>query len=736
MTISAGAAVLAAEGTGLVDGWRDIGPILWLAAGGLAVAWLAVLGLLSAALDPRRVRPGPATLEVQGSEPPAVVNLITTDWDLGHQAIPATLIDLAARRYVEIDLVGERTFVQVRANRADRPGDRLTRYEEMVLGHLRRLAGQTGDGRVPAEALTTGPDETAKRWWRDFRSAVVHDARERRLSRPRWSPAVKAALIAAAVPVALAVALAASTLPDDPDDPDDSPVGTAFWSGFVSFAALSGLAGSRSGERDTPGGREVASRWLGLHDLLEEDPLFAEQPPAAVAIWGHLLAHGTALGVAHGVVQALPLGAESEREAWSSVGGHWRVVRVRYPRRLPPGYGRHPAAVTLLGLLQLAVAVPLLVQAGSLAAAARDALDTSTVGGADIQQDLDTELPAAVETGISVALAAVTVVAGAVAVRGGAMALVGLADLVTGRTQVEGRVLRRRERVTRDSDGGTKRYVVHLAVDDGSEDRIRAWRFRALVPGRPGQTVRGRVSGRLRHVRDLEVVSPPPEPAPAGVTAGTVSAVEATTAAAPAPPPPVPPVPGLTLPGGRPGPVAGIVSAVTAAGVLAGAGRGDDAASPRVPPPPLPADDAISAAAGRRLTRDAGAAPHPAALPGGSAIYRTDSDGHIQVVSVPVAAIGVYRHLPAAVRHELPGLGDEAYSARFGGGVMARRGEHVVMVTPHLPGVDADERDEVARRVALAAIEHIEHIDCAGPAAGPAPRPPAGAPGAGRGDDG
>ncbi|HEX6421906.1 MAG TPA: hypothetical protein VFZ79_00395 [Acidimicrobiales bacterium] len=732
MTISAGAAVLAAEGTGLVDRWRDIGPVLWVAAGGLAVAWLAVLGLLGAVLDPRKVRPGPAVLEVQGSETPAVVNLITTDWDLGHEAIPATLIDLAARRYVEIDLVGERTFVQVRANRADRPGDGLTRYEEMVLDHVRRLAGQTGDGRVPAEALTTGPDETAKRWWRHFRSAVVHDARDRGLSRPRWSSGVKAALVVAAVPVALAVALAASTLPDDPDDPDDSPVGAALWSGVLSFAGLSGVAGSRSGERDTPEGREAAARWLGLHDLLEEDPLFAEQPPSAVAIWDHLLAHGTALGVAHGVVQALPLGAESEREAWSSVGGHWRVVRVRYPRRLPPGYGRHPAVVTLLGLLQLAVAVLVLGQVGDMAATARDTFDTGTVGGVDIQDDLGAELPAGVDTGIGVALAVATAAAGALALRGGAMALVGLADLITGRAEVEGRVLRRRERVTRDDDGRAKRYVVHLAVDDGSEDKIRAWRFRALVPGRPGQTVRGRVSGRLRHVRDLEVVAPRAEPVTAGIEGGTVTAVESTTAAGPAQPPPVPPVPGLALPGGMPGPVGGIVSAVAAAGAMAGAGAARDGApETRVPPPPLPADDALSAAAGRRLTRDPDAAPHPAALPGGSAIYRTGPDGHVQVVWVPLAAIGVYRHLPAAVRHELPGLGDEAYRARFGGGVMARRGDHVVMVTPHLPGLDAGERDEVARRVALATIDHVDRT-------GPVPRSPAGTPGGppSPGDDG
>src|SRR5690606_24410781 len=119
--------------------------------------------------------------------------------------------------------------------------------EEMVLDHVRGLANQTDDGRVPAEALTTGPDATAKRWWRPFRSAVVHDALGRGLSRPRWPAAVKAALVAGAAPVALAVGVAASTLPDTPNDPDDNPASTALAAGIVCFGGLSVLAGSRSG---------------------------------------------------------------------------------------------------------------------------------------------------------------------------------------------------------------------------------------------------------------------------------------------------------------------------------------------------------------------------------------------------------------------------------------------------------------------------------------------------------
>jgi hypothetical protein len=728
MTGGGGVLLLAGEGGGLVERWQDMGPTLWIVAGGLALAWLGSVGLVGAWLDPRRVRPGAATLEVQGAESPAVVNLLTTDWDLRHEAIPATLIDLAARRHLEIDLVGGRTFVTVRRNRTPRPGeDGLTRYEEMVLGHVRHLAGQTGDGRVPAEALTTGPDETAKHWWKQFRSAVVDDARARGLSRPRWSTGLKVALSVAAVPVAVALALAMSTMPDDPDDPDDNPAGAGVWVGIVAFGAMSGLAGSRSGERDTPEGRVAAARWLGLRELLEEDPLFAEQPPAAVAIWGHLLAQGTALGVAHGVVQALPLGAESEREAWSSVGGRWRVVRISYPRRKPPGYGRHPALVTLLGALQAGVGYFVLDRARSAGTALREALDTSMVGGVDLQSELGTELPAGTETGIDIGVTVVLVVAGLVALRGTYMALVGLADLVTGRTQVEGRVLRRRERVKSKGDNGAKTYVVHIAVDDGTEDRIRAWRFRSLVPGHPGQTMRGRVSRRLRHVADLERVMAGPPVAPAGAvaagagTTGGAPLAAATTAAgrppAPAGPTPGTALPGVSLPGGMPAPVATIVSAVVATGIPAGGdgGRGDRAAG-RTPPPPLPDDATVSAAAGRPLVRDSGAAPHPAALPGGSAIYRVGDDGHVQVVWVPEATIDVYRRLPEGQRHMLPDLGDEAYRARFGGGVMARAGRAVVMVTPHLPDLPEDQRDDVAVRVASAALAGM-------PAGAPRPAP-------------
>src|SRR5262249_11655763 len=94
--------------------------------------------------------PRPRLPRARGATPPACVNLVTTDWDLERDAVPGTLVDLAARHYVDIDMVGDDTFVQVRS-RGGRGA--LTGYEEMVLDHVRDLAGSTPEGRVPAQAL-------------------------------------------------------------------------------------------------------------------------------------------------------------------------------------------------------------------------------------------------------------------------------------------------------------------------------------------------------------------------------------------------------------------------------------------------------------------------------------------------------------------------------------------------------------------------------------------------------
>ncbi len=94
---------------------------------------------------------GPRTLEL-GPEPPALANFLVHDFRVTAEAVPATVIDLAARNLVDIEQRGPGVFyVRVRP-----PGEHgLTAYERLVLG---LLVERASDGVVPAEALTTGPE--------------------------------------------------------------------------------------------------------------------------------------------------------------------------------------------------------------------------------------------------------------------------------------------------------------------------------------------------------------------------------------------------------------------------------------------------------------------------------------------------------------------------------------------------------------------------------------------------
>jgi hypothetical protein len=110
-------------------------PLLVAAVAG-TVLWLALLLAAALVTRPRDVDPAPATMEL-GEESPAVVDLLTNDWRVTPDAVPATLLDLAARGFVDLDQHGEgRTVCRVR--RA--AGGGLASYERMVLDHVARLA--------------------------------------------------------------------------------------------------------------------------------------------------------------------------------------------------------------------------------------------------------------------------------------------------------------------------------------------------------------------------------------------------------------------------------------------------------------------------------------------------------------------------------------------------------------------------------------------------------------------
>ena len=101
----------------------------------------------------------------------------------------------------------------------------------------------------------------------------------------------------------------------------------------------------------TAAGRAASARWLGVRDQLRHHEGFDDQPPAAVAVWGRLLAYGIALGVARAAAVALPIGPADPAWAWSRETGTWRHLHVRYPKQA--GAGQPPRGVLLSGLARV-----------------------------------------------------------------------------------------------------------------------------------------------------------------------------------------------------------------------------------------------------------------------------------------------------------------------------------------------------------------------------------------------
>ena len=450
-----------------------------LVLAGAAGAWLLVVAGLTAATRPRPVPAGPATLDL-GPEPPAIVNLLTGGWRMTEDALSATLLDLAARDLFDLVQQGpepERTIVRIRAAA---PPDLLP-YERRVYD---RVAGLAAGGVVPVAALAQGNSAQAGRWWAGFRRQVIVDAQRRGLSRNRWGAGAKSLVSAASTVPAAAVALVAGYAADDAE-----PV---LGAAILSWAGLTAYVASRNRQRDTPAGREVAARWLGVRDHLGRNEVFDTLPPAAVAIWDRYLGHGAAAGVAGTASRVLAFGAQDERLAWSAYGGNWHRVRVRYPG-FRVAEGRHPAVATLVGLAAVAFG-----WYGTRAVlAVRDGIRDRGLGLPE--QTLDVLDGQWTQLGLLVVAGGFAAVGG----WGGWVVVRAVLDLGSRRT-FEAEVLR--VRLVRDDEGRVTEHQV--ALDDGRSERTRAW----AVPTRrwPGVSDRDVVSvtvgPRLHHVYALTVV--------------------------------------------------------------------------------------------------------------------------------------------------------------------------------------------------------------------------------------
>lgn len=377
------------------------------------------------------LRSAPRTLDL-GPEPPAVANFLVNDFRVTDDAVPATLIDLAARNVVDVEQRGPGVFYVRLRTGLEEP---LNTFERRVFEHL---SARAVTGVVPAEALTTRPGQQSTRWRRRFEDEVVSDAQRRGLSRDAIDgPVFTVLTLAAAVPAfarldALRVRGRDRRLRCGNRNPGLDP-------GEASAARDGG--GARSGV-------EMARRPRGACRTR-----FPTHSPLTVELWDRLLAYGAALGVASGASGPLPMGTESDTDAWSAYGGRWRPVRVVYPRLWPPAWGLDPLVAIVAGI----------------GAALAGALALYWLG------------PALFDAGI---FGALLVVPCAAVVVGISLAVLAYADLRS-TVEVTGPILRLRV------FGGEKRARYYLAVDDAESATVLAWRVhpRHYLRVKQGQTV-------------------------------------------------------------------------------------------------------------------------------------------------------------------------------------------------------------------------------------------------------
>jgi hypothetical protein len=425
--------------------------LLLVAAFVTSAAWLLAAAAVFLLRRPPEPQVGPRTMEL-GPEPPAVANFLVNRFRVTDDAMPATLIDLAARNVIDVEQRGPGVFYIRLRETVD---ESLTRYERRVLDHLWKCAR---DGVVPAEALTTGPQAESTRWRRGFVSAVVDDAKARGLSRDALDGPVFAVLsFAAAIPAALVWAL------------------SEFEPGVVVFGAALAVLGwirARHPQRETLEGLAAASRWLGVRAELAANEVFPTYSPLTVELWDRLLAYGAAMGVATGASGPLPMGTESDTEAWSAYSGRWRPVRIAYPRFWPPAWGRDPWIGIVAGM-------------------------GATVAGALALYWLGLPILDEADSGSAAAFVlALLAVPGASVVVGIALAVMAYADLRSTR-EVTGPILRLRV------FGSEEKQRHYVAVDDGVSPTIRAWRVepRHYTGLEQGQTVTVTLTKNLGRIR-------------------------------------------------------------------------------------------------------------------------------------------------------------------------------------------------------------------------------------------
>lgn len=604
--------------------------VLAVAVGAGSVgAWFVLYAVALLVTRPARPTPLPATQELPGTEPPAVVSLLAGYWDLSEDAAESTLVDLAARKLIEFRQPGNDPMQTTIHVREPNPSG-LNAYEQRIFN---RVAGLAVGGVVPLPALTFRDPDQAKAFGKRIRAEVVADARSRGLSRRRLGPALLTALSVAAFLASVGVTVAVLIGTGLHGHHDVRGYGAAW---LFSFAFLNGVAHRSHGERDTPAGREVAARWLGVKAWLRNTEAFADLPPSAVSLWDRYLSYGTALGTTRVTSAVIDLGMGNRKRVWSSYGGTWHRVRVSYPGSWPR-YGKSGPKLITRGLFAAVIGFLLLYFWAKVIAR----LVTEPVVPGSVHRFADPVTTGGFLLGLALFLYGLYVLT---------RTTIDLAAPVT----VTGQVLWRQE--WRSHAGGENSpptpWLHYLAVDDGTSDRTRAWGIPSaqVRQCQDGDTVTLTARRWSRLVVTIQVVE---QGAMRRVQVADPDEqnTEALVAVAM----------GLRPPSGQAGSAA---------------------------PALLTAED-VSRALGYPVTVRTQTSPVP--MMQGTISHFHGPDG--QEVAVLMAMSGLAARAMMRQRQRmqpLPGIGDEAYTGPGFAG--ARRGETVVALTLQGPGQSADPR--------------------------------------------
>ena len=450
----------------------------YLPLAAVLLLWLVVVVAIALTTRARPLVPGPASPDL-GPEPPAVVNLLVTRCELTADAADATLLDLAARRIIELHQPGEDPAAFLIRVRVRAPAG-LTAYERRVFERVRALAG---DRFVRIDEITAQLADGGPWWLRHLRHEVVVDARARGLVRSRrfGTPMV---LFTMAVAMIIAGTAIVPVLDPPGGAPSDLVVAATVPGWFAGTVALMlgqvfVLALLLRTPTHTVAGRAAGSRWLGVAGWLSGHPSLADLPPAAVAVWDRYLPYGVALGVNPVASHAVDLRTRRGGSLRSRYTGVPRLVTVTYPR--------DPFAYSQAGLRIATASLGVVVWGGVGYLAVRSG------GWPDWLR----------------------VTAALLAAAGGLRSLYRWVRAVHARqfpVTVTGQLLARHPYNPRAENGSRWNQII---VDDGVADRTRPWLMRTdwLGPAEVGAVVRIQAQPWTRYGLSLTVLRPPPVPA-------------------------------------------------------------------------------------------------------------------------------------------------------------------------------------------------------------------------------